>query len=52
MDPEIEAGDGVEEPAGPPAEDALHRWARENGIVLHDRGRVPRNIREAYDESQ
>ncbi|WP_338699510.1 hypothetical protein V2W30_23630 [Streptomyces sp. Q6] len=38
-------------PPEPPSQDALHRWARERGITLHHRGRVPQNIREAYQES-
>ncbi|MFH9969945.1 Lsr2 family protein [Streptomyces mirabilis] len=35
---------------GPSAE-ALRAWARENNYQVNDRGRVPANIREAYQKA-
>ncbi|MEU3791617.1 histone-like nucleoid-structuring protein Lsr2 [Streptomyces fructofermentans] len=29
--------------------DAIRRWARANGHVVNDRGRVPADIRKAYE---
>ncbi|MEU6669249.1 Lsr2 family protein [Streptomyces sp. NPDC046727] len=36
--------------AGPSAEE-IRAWARENGYEVNDRGRVPKEIREAFDAS-
>ncbi|MFF4052789.1 Lsr2 family protein [Streptomyces chartreusis] len=33
---------------GPSAEE-VRMWARENGYAVNDRGRVPREVREAFD---
>ncbi|MFJ9752689.1 histone-like nucleoid-structuring protein Lsr2 [Streptomyces chartreusis] len=37
-------------PTGPTAEE-VRAWARENNYDVNDRGRVPSNIREAYDRA-
>ncbi|MFG2758017.1 histone-like nucleoid-structuring protein Lsr2 [Streptomyces wuyuanensis] len=34
--------------SGPHGE-AIRRWARANGYVVNDRGRIPASIREAYE---
>ncbi|MEV7004718.1 Lsr2 family protein [Streptomyces sp. NPDC093982] len=34
--------------SGPSAEE-VRAWARENGLEVNDRGRVPREIREAFE---
>ncbi|SEE72913.1 Lsr2 protein [Streptomyces sp. 2231.1] len=34
-------------PVGPSAED-VRAWARKNGYAVNDRGRVPRELREAF----
>jgi nucleoid-associated protein Lsr2 len=31
---------------------AIREWARQNGFDLADRGRIPANVIEAYDEAQ
>jgi len=31
---------------------AIREWARENGFELADRGRIPANVIEAFDEAQ
>ena len=31
---------------------AIREWARQNGFELADRGRIPANVIEAYDEAQ
>ncbi|MFG2606550.1 Lsr2 family protein [Streptomyces sp. NPDC048514] len=36
---------------GPSAEE-LRIWARDNGLQVSNRGRVPANIREAYEQAQ
>ncbi|MEU1201616.1 Lsr2 family protein [Streptomyces sp. NPDC005813] len=36
---------------GPSAEE-LRAWARENGLQVNDRGRVPASIREAYQKAR
>ncbi|MEU2421175.1 histone-like nucleoid-structuring protein Lsr2 [Streptomyces sp. NPDC007851] len=35
-----------------PEEEPIRLWARANGYLVNDRGRIPASIREAYDESQ
>ncbi|MFD5319370.1 Lsr2 family protein [Streptomyces sp. NPDC127098] len=30
---------------------AIREWAKENGLEVNDRGRVPANIREAYEKA-
>ncbi|WP_343299830.1 histone-like nucleoid-structuring protein Lsr2 [Streptomyces sp. AM 2-1-1] len=35
-----------------PEDEPVRRWARENGHRVHDRGRVPSEIREAYERSR
>jgi hypothetical protein len=30
---------------------AIRSWAKENGYEVNDRGRVPANVREAYDKA-
>ncbi|MEO3750767.1 Lsr2 family protein [Streptomyces sp. B6B3] len=44
---------GARRPA--PASDvdtaAIRSWAKENGFEVNDRGRVPANVREAYDQA-
>ncbi|MFS3127219.1 histone-like nucleoid-structuring protein Lsr2 [Nocardioides sp. Bht2] len=35
--------------AGGPAASDVRDWARQNGYELSDRGRVPAEVREAYD---
>lgn len=35
--------------AGGPAASDIREWARENGFELSDRGRVPAEVRQAYD---
>jgi hypothetical protein len=30
---------------------AIRAWAKENGYEVNDRGRVPSNVREAYDKA-
>lgn len=34
-----------------PTDDAIRRWARASGYLVHDRGRIPATIREAYEAS-
>ncbi|MFF7456970.1 histone-like nucleoid-structuring protein Lsr2 [Kitasatospora sp. NPDC008115] len=35
-----------------PADDPVRHWARENGHLLNDRGRIPAAVREAYEAAQ
>ncbi|WNM49917.1 histone-like nucleoid-structuring protein Lsr2 [Kitasatospora sp. CM 4170] len=48
-----EAGEsaGRRVPDRSPKDEAIRVWARANGYVVHDRGRVPAVIREAYEEA-
>ncbi|MEV7405872.1 histone-like nucleoid-structuring protein Lsr2 [Streptomyces sp. NPDC091267] len=45
------------ETAGSPVHDrgsegeAIRLWARANGYLVNDKGRIPSSIREAYEES-
>ncbi|MFE6766682.1 histone-like nucleoid-structuring protein Lsr2 [Streptomyces sp. NPDC057689] len=36
--------------AQPQGDDAVRVWARANGYLVNDRGRIPAAIREAYAE--
>ncbi|MEU8133145.1 histone-like nucleoid-structuring protein Lsr2 [Streptodolium elevatio] len=46
------AARGTAKSAGAGADTALVRqWARDNGYEVSERGRVPANIREAYDKA-
>jgi len=38
--------------AQPQDDDAVRRWARDNGYLVNDRGRIPAAIREAYAKKQ
>lgn len=35
-------------PAGEPSPEELRTWAKENGLEVNERGRVPASIKEAY----
>ncbi|GAA1385522.1 hypothetical protein GCM10009639_08230 [Kitasatospora putterlickiae] len=35
-----------------PADDPVRRWARANGLLVNDRGRIPAAIREAYEAAR
>ncbi|MFB7617561.1 histone-like nucleoid-structuring protein Lsr2 [Kitasatospora sp. NPDC056181] len=35
-----------------PEQEGLHVWAREHGITVNDRGRIPSRIRDAYEQAQ
>ncbi|MEU1520078.1 histone-like nucleoid-structuring protein Lsr2 [Streptomyces sp. NPDC005811] len=56
----VSSGDwrGPGRPAGPPGPDPrpedepIRLWARANGYLVNDRGRIPASIREAYEVSQ
>ncbi|MEU3729738.1 histone-like nucleoid-structuring protein Lsr2 [Streptomyces sp. NPDC033538] len=45
-----EAARGPERDSGSQGE-AIRLWARANGYLLNDRGRVPASIRDAYEAS-
>ncbi|MFE2683486.1 histone-like nucleoid-structuring protein Lsr2 [Streptomyces mirabilis] len=56
----VSSGDwrGPGKSAGPrkldprPDDEPIRLWARTNGYLANDRGRIPASIREAYDASQ
>ncbi|MEU5437280.1 histone-like nucleoid-structuring protein Lsr2 [Streptomyces sp. NPDC020719] len=33
-----------------PASQAIRRWARANGYLVNDRGRIPASIRQEYEQ--
>ncbi|MFD4600552.1 histone-like nucleoid-structuring protein Lsr2 [Streptomyces sp. NPDC058464] len=35
-----------------PEDEPVRLWARANGYLVNDRGRVPASVREAYEMSQ
>ncbi|MER7705813.1 histone-like nucleoid-structuring protein Lsr2 [Kitasatospora sp. NPDC097605] len=35
-----------------PADEPVRRWARANGYLVHDRGRIPAAVREAYEAAR
>ncbi|MFL4910549.1 Lsr2 family protein [Streptomyces sp. MMS24-I2-30] len=37
---------------GGPSAEEVRAWARENGYEVNDRGRVPKEIRDAFDASR
>lgn len=43
------AGRARKAPADGPSAEEMRAWARENGYEVNDRGRVPREIREAFE---
>ncbi|MFJ8026043.1 histone-like nucleoid-structuring protein Lsr2 [Streptomyces sp. NPDC096311] len=45
------AGRGREVAADGPSAGEVRAWARENGYEVNDRGRVPREIQDAFDAS-
>lgn len=54
---EVSSGDrnGLGRAPGPaprPADDPVRLWARANGYLVNDRGRIPAAIREAYEASR
>ncbi len=42
------AGGGASTPAAGPDATAVRQWARENGVTVSERGRVPAHVVEAY----
>ncbi|MEV6191915.1 histone-like nucleoid-structuring protein Lsr2 [Streptomyces sp. NPDC051920] len=40
------------EPDPRPDDEPMRRWARANGFLVNDRGRVPASIRDAYENSR
>lgn len=38
-------------PTGGPTANEIRNWAREEGLEVSDRGRVPNEVREAYDRA-
>ncbi|MEU3186131.1 histone-like nucleoid-structuring protein Lsr2 [Streptomyces sp. NPDC006923] len=52
----VSSGNARENAVGPlrdrgPEGEAIRLWARANGYLVNDRGRVPASIREAYKAS-
>lgn len=52
----VSSGDTRETPVGPlhdrgPEGEAIRLWARANGYLVNDKGRIPASIREAYEAS-
>ncbi|MYR60850.1 hypothetical protein GTY54_33010 [Streptomyces sp. SID625] len=43
---------GRRRPDGGPHAEAIRLWARANGYLVNDRGRVPAAVREAYEASR
>jgi hypothetical protein len=53
----VKRGASAAKPAARPAADreqtkAIREWARQNGFDLADRGRIPTNVIEAFDDAQ
>lgn len=45
-------GRPLREPDPRPDDEPIRRWARANGFLVNDRGRVPASIRDAYENSR
>ncbi|MER5892924.1 histone-like nucleoid-structuring protein Lsr2 [Streptomyces sp. NPDC001876] len=43
---------GSRGPTARPADEPIRLWARTNGYLVNDRGRIPAEIREAYEMSR
>jgi len=53
----VKRGTSAAKPAARPAADreqtkAMREWARQNGFELADRGRIPTNVIEAFEDAQ
>ncbi|MEU3795633.1 histone-like nucleoid-structuring protein Lsr2 [Streptomyces fructofermentans] len=46
------AGRPRRDTAGGPSAEEMRVWARANGYEVHDRGRVPATVREAYEKAR
>ncbi|MFJ4002070.1 histone-like nucleoid-structuring protein Lsr2 [Streptomyces sp. NPDC090023] len=46
---EVRGTEGDAEEVRGAGNDAIERWARAHGYVVHDRGRVPADIRQLYE---
>lgn len=44
-------GGGTKAPAGGPSAREVRDWARSNGYQVPDRGRIPADVREAFDSA-
>ncbi|MGP4112965.1 histone-like nucleoid-structuring protein Lsr2 [Streptomyces sp. 4N509B] len=45
------AGTGAKSPAPTQDTAAIRQWAKEEGYEINERGRVPANVREAYEKA-